>query len=230
MISDDSVDHAPDTFPRRRLLRDGAALTGGAIALTLASPASALAARHTQVMPAWMAAHVQATPVDIEAYEPVALTIGELETLKAASDRLIPSDEAGPGAVDAGVFVYIDRSLARYYQNQLELYQRGLAALDSGAESGGFASAPVDQQDAILTQAEAGQLEGAPEGFFATLLEHTRQGMFSDPIYGGNKDFAGWDLLRYPGIKLVWTSEEQDFNAEIEPLHQSVAEFGGSPL
>ena len=34
------------------------------------------------------------------------------------------------------------------------------------------------------------------------LLEHTREGMFSDPIYGGNVNFAGWDLIGYPGIKL----------------------------
>ena len=51
--------------------------------------------------------------------------------------------------------------------------------------------------------------------------------MFGDPIHGGNKDFAGWDLIAYPGVKLVWTAEEQAIDAVVIPEHASVAEFGG---
>jgi hypothetical protein len=32
--------------------------------------------------------------------------------------------------------------------------------------------------------------------------------MFADPIYGGNRDFAGWRLLRYPGAQRAWTPRE----------------------
>lgn len=35
--------------------------------------------------------------------------------------------------------------------------------------------------------------------FFPLLVLHTRQGFYSDPIYGGNKDRAGWQVLGFPG-------------------------------
>ena len=77
----------------------------------------------------------------------------------------------------------------------------------------------------VKERAEAGDLDGAPEGFFPLLLEHTRQGMFCDPIHGGNRNFAGWDLLGYPGIKLVWTEADQSEGTEVRPEHVSVEEF-----
>ena len=40
-----------------------------------------------------------------------------------------------------------------------------------------------------------------PYGLFSTLLEDTYEGMFADPIYGGNRDFAGWLLVGYPGAQ-----------------------------
>ena len=49
--------------------------------------------------------------------------------------------------------------------------------------------------------------------------------MFSDPIYGGNVNFAGWDLIGYSGIKLVWDAEDQALDAIPEPEHVSVAEY-----
>jgi gluconate 2-dehydrogenase gamma chain len=36
-------------------------------------------------------------------------------------------------------------------------------------------------------------------GFFAALALHTRQGMFCDPVYGGNHDRVGWQLIGFPG-------------------------------
>ena len=93
---------------------------------------------------------------------------------------------------------------------------------------GGFAGLDAAKQDEILTTAEAGKLDGDPGGFFVTLLQQTREGMFSDPIYGGNVNFAGWDLIGYSGIKLVWDAEDQALDAIPAPEHASVAEFGGS--
>ena len=37
--------------------------------------------------------------------------------------------------------------------------------------------------------------------FFNTVRNHTMEGMFADPIYGGNKDFAGWRLIGFPGAQ-----------------------------
>ncbi|MDQ2654292.1 MAG: gluconate 2-dehydrogenase subunit 3 family protein [Chloroflexota bacterium] len=35
--------------------------------------------------------------------------------------------------------------------------------------------------------------------FFPLLVLHTRQGFYSDPIYGGNRDHAGWRAIAFPG-------------------------------
>jgi gluconate 2-dehydrogenase gamma chain len=31
------------------------------------------------------------------------------------------------------------------------------------------------------------------------------EGMFADPVYGGNKNFAGWNLLAFPGAQPLFT-------------------------
>ncbi|HWE60199.1 MAG TPA: gluconate 2-dehydrogenase subunit 3 family protein, partial [Chloroflexota bacterium] len=52
---------------------------------------------------------------------------------------------------------------------------------------------------------------GAPgaAAFLALVIRHTREGMFGDPAYGGNRDLAGWRLLGFPGVQLSYTAEEQ---------------------
>ena len=35
--------------------------------------------------------------------------------------------------------------------------------------------------------------------FFETVRIHTIYGFLADPRYGGNRDYAGWKLMRYPG-------------------------------
>ena len=34
------------------------------------------------------------------------------------------------------------------------------------------------------------------------------EGMFADPVYGGNKDFAGWKLVGFPGAQLFYTGAD----------------------
>jgi len=221
------------TLDRRRLLKDASLLTGGAVAASLIGTdfASAAPARTGPPMIRLMQADATpvaspvATPVDLDSFVPNHLTNAELTTLKAALDRIIPSDELGPGANEMGAFVFIDRSLGGLHKDALAVYQGGLAALDAAAGSGGFAALDADKQDAMLTDAEGGKLEGAPAGFFTTLVAHTREGVFSDPIHGGNVNFAGWDLLGYPGVKLIWTAEDQAINSTPKPEHISVAKY-----
>lgn len=35
--------------------------------------------------------------------------------------------------------------------------------------------------------------------FFPLVIAHTRQGFYSDPIYGGNRDHVGWKTIGFPG-------------------------------
>jgi len=223
MDGPDPSERAPlRTFPRRRFLRDGALATGGAVAgLTVPFDASAAGVPNSRA--AWLRLLAPST----QEYAPVALSADELKTLIAAVDRLIPSDDLGPGASEVGVHVYIDRGLACPNAATLPLFQGGLAALDAAAGTGGFTGLTADKQDDILGQYESGDLADAPEGFFPLLLEQTRQGMFADPIYGGNKDFAGWDLIGFPGIKLAWSEADQTIDAVVKPEHKSVAEYRG---
>ena len=61
--------------------------------------------------------------------------------------------------------------------------------------------------------------------FFDLVYAHTMEGLFSDPIYGGNRDFAGWRAVYYPGAYYVYTEEEQQ---SFEPLNkpiQSIADI-----
>lgn len=210
----------PYQVSRRRLLRDSALAAGAVTGIGFPAHAIASAAAGERLA-------VYSTQESLDSYAPVALTAEEMTTLKAAMSRLIPNDDLGPGAVEAGAYVYVDRMLATD-DDTLALFQDGLAALNQSAESGAFADLAAEAQDDLLTQAQENSLTGAPEGFFGLLLEHTRRGMFGDPVHGGNLDFAGWDLVGYPGIKLVWTEEEQAIDAVVEPAYISVEQFRDS--
>ena len=143
------------------------------------------------------------------------LTADEGATLRAVVARLIPSDQRGPGALEAGAATYIDRALAGPLAGSLEAYRGGLAALDRYARSSRaarFAALDPAVQDALLSDLEANVPTGFTPGaaaFFNLLLTHTVQGTFSDPAHGGNVDFIGWRMLGYPGVRTMVTPDLQ---------------------
>jgi hypothetical protein len=148
-----------------------------------------------------------------------ALTVEEADLLTAIVARLIPSDASGPGAVEAGAVSYIDRALAGPLSSMREVYRRGLAALERYARSsrgGPFRTLAPADQDSLLIDVETGSATGSGAGFdgssaafFATLRAHTWQGTFGDPYYGGNRNYIGWDLIGYPGVRLAVTPDDQ---------------------
>ena len=157
------------------------------------------------------------------------LTAEEAAFIEPAVARLIPSDETGPGALEAGVTTYIDRQLAGpwgagdgLYRNgpwqtaasefgyQLrftpaELFRNALRAVHEDLRTSNrspFGRLPSEAQDAYLEglEKESRDLGGVPSGiFFQSLLELTVEGFFCDPAYGGNKDMVGWKLIGFPG-------------------------------
>jgi gluconate 2-dehydrogenase gamma chain len=156
--------------------------------------------------------------------EPYAnLTATEAATLEAMVARLIPSDANGPGALEAGAARYIDGALANALAAQRPVYVAGLAALDAYARSAAgrsFAELAPEQQDAMLTDLEQNRAAGfspSSAAFFELVLGHTLEGTFGDPHYGGNRDYIGWELLGYPGLRLAVTAEQQRMNAALEP-------------
>jgi gluconate 2-dehydrogenase gamma chain len=75
-----------------------------------------------------------------------------------------------------------------------------------------FRSIGAAQQDECITALEQGKAPAfvwpTAQAFFNTVRKHTMEGMFADPIYGGNKDFAGWRLVGFPGAQPQFTTED----------------------
>ncbi len=88
-----------------------------------------------------------------------------------------------------------------------QLYRAAMAAIDEyvatelGAPS--FALLTASDQDQLLRHLEAGSIELGngveAKPFFAMLLQNTKEGYFSDPIYGGNRDMGAWKMIGFPG-------------------------------
>jgi gluconate 2-dehydrogenase gamma chain len=155
----------------------------------------------------------------------VSLSPALARTLEAIVARLIPSDGSGPGALEAGAARYIDRGLGDALSSYRDLYTAGLAALDAHARrraGDAFADLEPGQQDALLEELEGNAIpDFESAAFFETVLEQTLEGTFCDPRYGGNRDFIGWEMIGYPGIRLAVGPAEQAMDAELEPTRIS---------
>jgi gluconate 2-dehydrogenase gamma chain len=133
-------------------------------------------------------------------------------TVAAFAERLLPGEPGKPGATDANVLNYIDLALAGAYADQQDFYRRGLAQLDaycSKTYQKPFVKLSAAQQDEVILALEQGKAGGfefpTAQAFFNALRTHTMEGMFADPVYGGNRDFAGWKLVGFPGAQLFYT-------------------------
>jgi gluconate 2-dehydrogenase gamma chain len=159
-------------------------------------------------------------------------TAEEAAFMEALTERFVPKDELGPGAVEIGVPIYIDRQLAGPWGQGNQFYMQGpwakgektqgyqskyppagyyraalkaLAGIVADRHQGAaFPTLKPEEQDAIIKDLEAGNLDLGDVGskdFFSLLLQNVREGMFADPIYGGNRDMAGWKLIGFPGAR-----------------------------
>jgi gluconate 2-dehydrogenase gamma chain len=67
-----------------------------------------------------------------------------------------------------------------------------------------FADCTAEQKEAFLKDLQAGKVTfagGLSSGaFFTMLYDNVMEGMFADPIYGGNKDKVSWKMLGFPGV------------------------------
>jgi gluconate 2-dehydrogenase gamma chain len=167
-----------------------------------------------------------AAPVPIgEALE--TLTAAEADVLEAIVARLIPTDENGPGAAEARAAHYIDRALAGPLATSRAAYALGLAGVDGYAKASKgapFAELSAADQDAVLLDMEnkiATGFEPNSSVFFEMVRAHTIQGTFSDPYYGGNANFVGWDLIGYPGIRMAVSEDEQRMKVKPTAIRKS---------
>ena len=136
-------------------------------------------------------------------------------TIAAFTERLMPGAPGKPGARDAGVLNYIDLALSGAYVDLQDFYRRGLAQLDAHCRktyNEPFLRLEAVRQDEVITALDEGKATGftwpTAQEFFNTLRTHTMEGMFADPVYGGNKDFAGWRLVGFPGAQAIFTTTD----------------------
>jgi gluconate 2-dehydrogenase gamma chain len=113
------------------------------------------------------------------------------------------------------VLNYIDLALSGPYADEQDFYRRGLTQLDAhcvAAYGKPFRNLDANQQDETIAALEHGKSTAfswpTAQAFFNTVRKHTLEGMFADPIYGGNKDFAGWVLVGFPGAQMMFTAED----------------------
>ncbi len=154
----------------------------------------------------------------------VSLTPAEAETLRAIIARLIPADENGPGALEARADRFIDRALGGALKNLRSAYSAGLAAANASAQASkgaAFAKLSPADQDAVLTAMQ----QESPQ-FFNLVRTHTIQGTFSDPFYGGNENFIGWDLIGYPGARIAVSANLQRMDVKPESSRKSAYDYG----
>jgi gluconate 2-dehydrogenase gamma chain len=99
-----------------------------------------------------------AAPSDAPVFTPYQMSL-----IDAVVNRLIPSDELGPGAVGAGVPVYLARSFAGHLNGDREIFSKGLAAIDAVARARhncAFVQLSPAQQDEFLTAMEKNEVSG----------------------------------------------------------------------
>lgn len=121
------------------------------------------------------------------------LTPAEAADVDAIAAEIVPTDDT-PGAREAGVVWFVDRSLRTWAAPGAPQFRRGLHGFQSAfaaAHAGRtFATATAAERHAWLKSVERGEFFGQVR--LATLL-----GMFANPSYGGNRDGVGWRLIGF---------------------------------
>jgi len=169
----------------------------------------------------------------------------EAAFFEAAVATLIPADDLGPGALELGAVIFIDRQLGGEYgrgdrmylqgpfaegtpeqgyqlrMTPAELVQAGIADVNVHTRNhhqSRFEELTPENRSGVLTGLESGsiQLPTVPaELFFGMVLDLTQQGFFADPIYGGNRGKASWKMLGFPGIGAMYADRIASFRNQL---------------
>ncbi|MFN7980249.1 MAG: gluconate 2-dehydrogenase subunit 3 family protein [Vicinamibacterales bacterium] len=136
---------------------------------------------------------VQANGADFAALK--ALTPAQARVVDAVASRILPSVDGRPGAHEAGVVYFVERSLSTFNASQKTFYAQGIADLNqrAAAKSGSgrtFDALPATDQDDVLRA-----IEKTP--FFQAFRFDTIVGTFGLPTWGGNKEYAGWHMIGF---------------------------------
>lgn len=175
----------------------------------------------------------------------------QFQTVEAATERIFPKTEKGPGAKELLVAYYIDHQLTSswglntkeymqgpFYEKEAagkfghqthltrkDIFTLGINLLGTEAlkrHEKKFHLLDAEQQIEILKAVEANEVTmnaaTTPSYFFKLLRSSTLEGAYADPLYGGNKDMAGWKMKNFPGHQMSYLDIiEKDEFIKIEP-------------
>jgi gluconate 2-dehydrogenase gamma chain len=150
---------------------------------------------------AWLAAHAH----ELEAAARLAaaggdewmvLTADQAALLDAATAQIVPSDGT-PGAREAKVVRFVDRSLATWAKDQHDDFEKACTDLANFSAktvpgSTSFAALTSEQQVTVLKA-----YEQEKDGYFGFFRFLTIAGMFTMPSYGGNDKKIGWKMIGF---------------------------------
>jgi gluconate 2-dehydrogenase gamma chain len=119
-----------------------------------------------------------------------------------------------------------DGTPSQGYQSRFtpaQFYRHAIAEIEQhiGRSNQGKAFRDLDSaaQDTLLKQMESGdlKLKGSVESkaFFTMFLQNVKEGYFSDPIYGGNKDGRAWAMIGFPGAHYDYSPWVTAYNQHV---------------
>ena len=236
-----------DQIPRRQFLK-GAGAAGTAVAAVM-TPVAVTQAEAQPAPPA-------AAPAQVEPETWLTLNTTEAEFIKAAVDTIIPADDLSPSGSDCGVASFVDRQLAGAYGGGARLYRQGpfpkgkpelgyqlelnpreffragiTAANEFTRKTYGkdFDRLSAADRTAALKTIDEGKANFpgfSSAMFFNALLQITMEGFFADPMYGGNRNMAGWKMVGYPGLPATYRDDIKTyFNKKYDKPPRSIADF-----
>ena len=173
-------------------------------------------------------------PADARALHRAAVRTGGND---AAPARIFGT---APGAYGAGAKMYRSGPYQRGkpeqgYQLALtprQYFEAGIAAANDwsrktyGKEFDRLSAA--DRATALKAMEEGkAQFEHfSATGFFNRVLAIVMEGMFSDPMYGGNRNKVGWQMLGFPGLPATYADKvDAYYNKRYVAPPRSIADF-----
>ncbi len=243
----------PDPKMRRRDVLLGAGVVG-ASALPIAAPPAVAQPAAPAATPAKGAAPAAGpAPAGYTFLKPSEQAFVEaMVDHMIPADELTPSgtdvglaifiDRACAGSWGKGDRLYLQGPWKQGSANQgyqlpltpAELYQRGIAGSNAYCRKTwgkSFDRLAAADKETFLKDLAAGKIMfagGIPgREFFTMAYQTVMEGLFSDPIYGGNRNMVGWRMVGFPGVGANNAENIKKYNDgtrfTVEPL--GIADF-----
>ena len=105
-----------------------------------------------------------------------------------------------------------------------QLYRAGIAATNAHCQTTygkPFDRLSAEQREEVLLALAGSKIKfdgGLPvRPFWTTVYQTVMEGMFADPIYGGNRNKAGWKLIGFPGVLALYHDDVEKYRDKEMP-------------